>query len=48
LEEDPVVDLGLEQEFGVRDWGGALLVALEIGEEDDLGIRTGVDIFKRV
>jgi hypothetical protein len=37
------VDLGLE-ELGVRDLGDLLLLALEIGEDEDLGIRTGVDI----
>ena len=39
-------DLGLEWELEVREGEWCLLVAaLEIGEGDDLGIRTGVDIF---
>jgi len=38
-------DLGLEWELEVREGEWCLLVAaLEIGEGDDLGIRTGVDI----
>jgi hypothetical protein len=40
------MDFGLEWELAVRDWG-ALLFALEIGEGEDLGIRTGVDIVKK-
>jgi len=37
--------LGLEWELEVREGELCLLVAaLEIGEGDDLGIRTGVDI----
>ena len=37
--------LGLEWELEVREGGWCLLVAaLVIGEGDDLGIRTGVDI----
>ena len=30
--------------LGVRDWDD-LALALEIGDGEDLGIRTGVDIF---
>jgi len=36
-------DLGLEWELEERR--GDLELALDMGEDDDLGIRTGVDMF---
>ena len=38
-------DFGLEWLLEVRESARCLLLALEIGEGEDLGIRTGVDIF---
>jgi hypothetical protein len=42
LDEEGDVDLGEEWDE-VRDCGN-LVLDLEIGDDDDLGIRTGVDI----